>query len=137
MKVEKKMENQNIEYKQDISSSDSFKAEIVAFLNSPEGGKIYIGVNDEGNPINFESEEIKLKKFTEWESKISNWINNSFEPDVRGLVKVETTLLYILVLIEPGVNKPYSFKTNNESKYDNIFIRHGTSKRRASSEEIK
>lgn len=131
------MENQNVEYKREISSADSFKAEIVAFLNSAEGGKIYIGVDDEGNPIHFKDEESKLKKFKEWEEKISNWIDNSFEPDIRGLVKVEPTLSYIILNIEPGLNKPYNFKSHNKSKYDNIFIRHGSSKRKASSEEIK
>ena len=43
-------ESNQIELKQELN--DDIKNEIVAFLNT-EGGIIYVGVSDDGNPIGF------------------------------------------------------------------------------------
>ena len=42
-------ESQHIEYKQQITPE--LEKEVVAFLNSNEGGIIYIGINKKGEPV--------------------------------------------------------------------------------------
>ena|SRR5690625_3104081 len=43
------IENKHIEYKQKVTPE--FEKEVVAFLNSNEGGVIYIGVDKNGEPV--------------------------------------------------------------------------------------
>lgn len=43
-------ENNKIEFKSQLN--DKLEREVVAFLNSREGGDIYIGIDDSGNIIN-------------------------------------------------------------------------------------
>ena len=40
---------------------EKIKNEIIAFINS-DGGVIYVGVNDEGNPIGIETNEKEISK---------------------------------------------------------------------------
>lgn len=54
------MESQNIEFKQDIPKGKGLKAEISSFLNTT-GGKIYLGVDDNGVPIHFTSDDERIK----------------------------------------------------------------------------
>ncbi len=42
-------ESNRVELKSELN--DKMEKEIVAFLNNREGGVLYIGVDDEGNPI--------------------------------------------------------------------------------------
>jgi len=43
------METNNLEYKQELT--DGLEKEVVAFLNSKTGGKIIIGMSDDGTAI--------------------------------------------------------------------------------------
>ena len=61
--MERLNEDNNTEYKEDIpKKANQLKAEISSFLNSNTGGTIFLGVNDEGKPINFLTKEEKMKK---------------------------------------------------------------------------
>lgn len=130
------MENNEIEYKSKINDDEDFKAEITAFLNSDNGGLIVLGVNDNGEPIQFESEPEKVSTFKSWEEKLANWISDSFEPEIRHLVDIESNLFNITLIIQAGDNKPYRFKNKRKSSYDHIFISSGSTKRKASTDEI-
>lgn len=131
------MENENIEYKTEIpKDTNKLKAEIVSFLNNNDGGKIFIGVDDFGQPVKFNSYQDKMKIFKEWEEIISNWTSDAFEPSARGLIKVSIENDYILVNISSGPEKPYRYKTKKDSHFDNIYIRSGSTKRKASKDEI-
>lgn len=44
------MEDFRTEFKRDVKSSD-LERKVVAFLNSPDGGRIFIGVADDGTPV--------------------------------------------------------------------------------------
>lgn len=48
-------------YKEDIPKSQSMKAEIASFLNSNTGGMIYLGTDDNGELVQFSSENEKQK----------------------------------------------------------------------------
>lgn len=53
-------ESHRVEYKQTLT--DSLEKEVVAFLNSKEGGSIYLGVSNDGNVIGLPNpDEIQLK----------------------------------------------------------------------------
>ena len=50
------IENNHIEFKAELN--DKLEKEVVAFLNSNEGGVIYIGVDDFGHPVYLENIDI-------------------------------------------------------------------------------
>ena len=53
-------ESNRIELKAELN--DKFEKEIVAFLNNREGGILYIGVDDNGNPVgNSDIDSMQLK----------------------------------------------------------------------------
>ncbi|MDR2832165.1 MAG: ATP-binding protein, partial [Streptococcaceae bacterium] len=105
------MESYNIEYKEDISNKPrKLKEEIVSFLNSNSGGKIFLGVYDNGEPVAFENENQRLEKYKYWEEIISNWISNAFSPDVTGLIFLEPNSIPFTISISAGINKPYYYK---------------------------
>ncbi|PNZ99301.1 transcriptional regulator, partial [Staphylococcus carnosus] len=131
------MESENIEYKAKIPDNpDNLKGEIVSFLNSISGGKIYIGLDDDGKPVDFENEEIKLETFKEWEQRISNWITDAFEPQVRDLMNFSIENKATVIDIRSGNDKPYRYKSRKAGPFDNIYIRSGSTKRKASKDEI-
>lgn len=131
------LESENIEYKAKIPDNpDNLKGEIVSFLNSISGGKIYIGLDDDGKPVDFENEEIKLETFKEWEQRISNWITDAFEPQVRDLMNVSIENKATVIDIRSGNDKPYRYKSRKAGPFDNIYIRSGSTKRKASKDEI-
>lgn len=45
------IETNRIEFKRELTRELDIEKEVVAFLNYREGGIIYIGVNDTGNPV--------------------------------------------------------------------------------------
>lgn len=137
MKKLQNYEHRFIEFKENISNKkNSLKAEIVAFLNT-EGGSIYLGVDDNGNSISFESEEIKLQIFKEWEEVLNNWVATAFSPEVTGLIFIEPEEDKVVIRISSGPNKPYYYKDGEGMNTKGIYIRVGSSKRRASDEEIR
>ena len=76
------MEDYTKEFKIDIPQKQkALKAEIVSFLNSTNG-EIYLGVDDSGS-IQY---DLINKKKKVWEEILSNWIVNTFTPDVTHLI---------------------------------------------------
>ena len=47
----KKKENNRIEYKQELTSDVDIEKEVIAFLNTLEGGFIFIGIDKTGKPV--------------------------------------------------------------------------------------
>lgn len=131
-------EGYNIEYKEDIpKKANQLKAEIVSFLNSNTGGTIYLGVNDDGLPISFTTEEDKNKKYKEWEETLSNWLANGFRPEVTGLILVDPNSNPFKISVSAGSNKPYYYTDGEGMNSKGVYIRNGSTKRRASDSEIR
>ncbi|WFQ96384.1 HTH domain-containing protein [Mycoplasma feriruminatoris] len=127
------MEDKNIEYKYDISTKDnSFKREIVAFLNT-KGGEIHLGVTDDGQ---IDKEQI-LKKRKEWEQTISNWLVDSFSPSVLDFITIYPNSFPFIIKILEGNSKPYCYKTKDNFDFNNIYIRFSSRTVKASAEQIK
>ena len=74
-------ESSRVELKQVLN--DKLEKEIVAFLNNREGGVLYIGVDDKGNPVG-------LTDIDDVQLKIADRIKNNILPATLGLFDVMT-----------------------------------------------
>ena len=94
-------ESETVELKE--IATDDLKKEIIAFANC-DGGKIYIGVNDEG-------EAVGLNDADSTALQISNMVRDAIKPDLTMFVHYETIKendKTILVLnVARGTDRPY------------------------------
>ena len=126
----KYIESETVELKAILN--DDMKTEVIAFLNSYLGGKIYVGVDNFGNILKLSQEEKDLN-----ESKIINWIRDeSIYPNCSEFVSIKYNEDDVLeISITPGNNKPYFLKEKGP-KSSGVYIRYGRNKSQASQEEI-
>lgn len=135
MELNELNEGYNIEYKESVPKKpSSLKAEIVSFLNSDTGGTIYLGANDDGVPVEFPN---KSKQYKEWEELLSNWVATAFRPEVTGLIMVDPNCTPFKISVSAGTNKPYYYTDGEGMNWKGVYIRNGSSKRRASDSEIQ
>ncbi len=114
------------QFKEDVRSGDSLAAEIVAFSNS-EGGRIFIGVSNQGILKGLSRIDI---------DRVNQLISNAANQQVRSPVSVQTEnialgnhRIVIVVTVSEGIDKPY---------FDNqgvIWLKNGSDKRRVNSKE--
>ncbi len=117
-------ENEQVEFKQDVSKKpQEFLETLISFANT-EGGFVFVGVDDNGVPLGFHD-----PKFEEW---IQNLLDSHCEP--RPAVGVEKKELHektiYVVRVAEGKNKPYNLRNRG------IFVRAGSTNRPASRIEI-
>jgi len=98
-------ESNRVEYKRQLN--DGLEKEAVAFLNSREGGVIYIGVEDSSAVFGVsDSDEIQLK--------IKDRLKNNIQPSVMGLFdvirEVRENKDVIRINVASGSEKPYYLK---------------------------
>ena len=96
------IESDRVEYKRELS--DKFERAVVAFLNSKEGGLIYIGVEDNGDVIGVNNaDSVQLA--------VIDRIKNNILPTTLGLFDVITETYgsdqVIKVVVSSGGEKPY------------------------------
>ena len=100
----KQGESERLEFKESLSDWDGILKTICAFLNT-RGGKIVIGVDDQGNIRGIDIGKNTLPN-------IINRIKFSIEPII--LPQIEITNLreknLIVITVNEGVNKPYYYK---------------------------
>lgn len=114
------------QFKIDVRNADSIAAEMVAFSNS-RGGKIFIGVADNGELIGLTSKDV---------SRINQILSNAASQFVRSPITFQTQnvlvaedRIVIIVTIPEGIDKPY---------FDHqgvIWLKSGSDKRRIHSKE--
>ncbi|MBK8805198.1 MAG: putative DNA binding domain-containing protein [Bacteroidales bacterium] len=113
-------ESHRIELKAIVT--DSLEKEVVAFLNSREGGVIYIGVDDNGTIIGIENSDAT-------QLQIKDRLRNNILPNCLGLFDIigeegdEKEI--IKIIIASGPEKPYYLKKLGMSE-KGCFIRIGT-----------
>lgn len=73
------MESNRIEYKRELT--DALERTVVAFLNSHEGGVIYIGVDDDGETVGIANDDAL-------QLKIKDRLKNNIQPSCMGLFDV-------------------------------------------------
>ena len=95
------------QFKQNITNADSIKAEMVAMVNAV-GGKIIIGVNDNGEITGLSSKDIRRLN-----QLISNVASDFVKPPITVLTEnIQTDNGLLLVISVPeGLNKPYLDKS--------------------------
>ncbi|MGO3633933.1 ATP-binding protein [Psychrobacter sp.] len=126
------MESQTVEYKSDIPTKHKlFKAEIVAFLNT-NNGTIFLGVDDDGTFL-----PEKVDQYKQWESWISDWIHSAFSVPVQKFVTLEVSAQNFAIHIKQGDKPPYYYKDGEGFNSKGIYIRNGSSKRRATDDEVR
>ncbi len=113
-------EGVNIEYK--IDYSENIKKSVIAFANT-DGGKIYIGVDDNAKIIGLTNpDEIMLK--------LTNAIRDSISPDVTMFTTCETQYIdnktVVVLTVQKGSSYPYYLK-NKGIRPEGIYIRQGAS----------
>ena len=108
-------ESETIELKRIVV--DDLKKEIIAFANC-HGGKIYIGINDDGIVCELDSPD-------ESALQISNMIQDSIKPDITLFVRYETLCIdnknVLMLDIQEGCEKPY-YITKKGLRPEGVYV---------------
>ena len=118
-------EDSRHQFKENFTNADALAAEIVAFSNTA-GGKIFIGVQNDGSVLGLSVADI---------DRLNQLISNSASQNVRPAVNPLTENVphpngtVIVVSIPEGVSKPYMDRSGA------IWVKNGSDKRRATSRE--
>jgi predicted HTH transcriptional regulator len=98
-------ESNRIEYKRQLT--EHLEREVVAFLNSGEGGVIYLGIDKNGNMIGIEDSDSQ-------QLTIKDRLKNNIRPSIMGLFEIEHEerdgLDLIRVTVAGGLERPYYLK---------------------------
>jgi ATP-dependent DNA helicase RecG len=117
------------QFKQDFTNANTLAAEIVAFCNSPKGGRIFIGVNNDGSVIGLSSVDVdRLNQL------VSNAASNNVRPAVNPFTEnvSHPNGTVMIVTIPEGISKPYMAAQDGALS---IWIKKGPDKRRATDRE--
>lgn len=108
------------------------KKEIIAFANT-NGGKIYIGIDDNSNIIGIDNIDDNLQSLT-------GMINEGIKPSIIEHAQIKTEKYdnkdVIIVDIQSGPNKPY-YLADKGLKPSGVYLRHGSSSIQVSDEIIR
>lgn len=119
-------ESENTEYKWEYV--DDICKEVIAFANT-NGGKILVGVDDNGNAVG-------IKNTDDTYTRLTNSIRDSISPDVTMFVKYRLDNGIIEIGISEGTAKPYYLKSKG-LKPSGVYVRQGASSVPASPEQIR
>lgn len=113
------MESKTVEYKREYT--DDIKYAVVAFANT-DGGKIYIGVDDDGNACGVtEPDTVMLR--------VTNMIRDVIRPDVTmftdcGLSEVDSHPVVIITVLR-GTARPY-YLAGKGVRPEGVYVRQGS-----------
>lgn len=118
-----KKEDSIRQFKRKLDNQDDLAVEIVAFLNT-RGGRIFVGVEDDGSITGVPSGEIGQK----FENTISNSCSQSINPPCSVLTfNVQTSEGMVVVIEVPdGADKPY------QDQKKRFWVKKGAGKRQVS-----
>lgn len=120
-------EDEKIEFKETFVP-DIYK-EVIAFANT-DGGVIFVGVDDNGNPVGLENVDDTY-------TRITNGIRDAILPDVTMFIKYTLEKEKIIKIeIGEGSYKPYYLRSKG-LKPSGVYIRQGASSVPASQEQIR
>jgi ATP-dependent DNA helicase RecG len=119
-------EDSRTQFKKTISNAESLAGDIVAFSNS-KGGRILVGVNDQGVIEGLSADEIRLLN-----QLVSNTATNNVRPSVNPYSENVATAngkVVMVITISEGLSKPYA--DNNGV----TWVKSGADKRKVTSRE--
>lgn len=126
----KLIENEYCELKSIVTKD--IKKEIIAFANT-KGGKIYVGVEDNGNVIGNLNIDNCLQSLT---GMINEGIKPSLVEYTQFKVEKYNNKEIIIIEIQSAPNKPY-YLADKGLKPSGVYLRHGSSSIQATDEIIK
>ena len=123
-------ESETVELKEIVVSD--LKKEIIAFANC-QGGKLYIGVKDDGTIIGLDNpDSVSLQ--------ISNMIRDTIKPDLTMFIHYETVeyeeKFVLCVDIQQGSERPY-YVAKKGLRPEGVYVRQGYSSVPASDTAIR
>lgn len=123
------IESKTIEFKRDYI--DDIRYTVVAFANT-DGGKIYIGVNDDGSICGVHDPDgIQLR--------ITNMIRDAIRPDVTMFTECCAEIMegkaVIVLTVQRGTSRPY-YLTGKGIRPEGVYLRQGASSVPASESAI-
>ncbi|MEI7833097.1 MAG: RNA-binding domain-containing protein [bacterium] len=119
-------EDSRVQFKQTLTSQESLAGELVAFSNS-KGGKILVGVNDQGDIVGLSSDDIRRIN-----QLVSNTATNHVRPSINPTTENVSTAggqVVMVITVPEGLSKPYS---DNSGVF---WVKSGADKRRVTSRE--
>jgi len=120
-----RVEDSRTQFKQTLTNPESLAGDLVAFSNS-KGGRIIIGVNDQGAVLGLSAADIRrINQLLS--NTATNLIRPSINPETEN-VSVGGQLLMVVSVAE-GVSKPYC---DNNGVF---WVKSGSDKRRVTSRE--
>jgi ATP-dependent DNA helicase RecG len=116
------IENSRTEFKTKVVND--LEEIVIGFLNSKDGGNIYIGVDDNGKILGLKNNIDLLQR------QIKDRIISNIEPSVLGLFDIEMLeqddKKYLNIIVARGLEKPYHLKGMGMTS-DSCFVRIGSS----------
>jgi predicted HTH transcriptional regulator len=118
-------EDSRTQFKQTITNAESLAGDLVALSNS-KGGRITIGVNDQGTVVGLSSDDIRRIN-----QLVSNTATNLVRPSINPTTENISVggLLVTVVTVQEGISKPYA---DNNGVF---WVKSGADKRRVTSRE--
>ena len=118
-------EDSKHQFKREISRLDSLAAELAAFSNNG-GGRIFIGVADNGQIIGLPPDQVR-----QFNQQLSNAASNNIRPPIHPLTEniVTDQGVLIVVTVPNGLNKPYM------DLQGRVWVKNGADKRHVTSRE--
>lgn len=113
-------ESETVELKEVVVAD--IKKEIIAFANC-QGGKLYIGVRDDGEVVGIESpDDVSLQ--------ISNMVRDTIKPDITSFLHYETLKInnknIVVIDIQRGTDRPY-YLAKKGMRPEGVYVRQGYS----------
>lgn len=123
-------ESNRIEYKSKVTSE--IEKSVVAFLNSNEGGILFVGIDDDGTFLGVnELDDVQLQ--------LKNRLRDNISPSCLGLfdilIEEKNEYKYIKILIASGPEKPYFLRKHGMSP-KGVYMRIGSSSEQMPQEYI-
>jgi len=115
-------ETNRLEYKRELSKKVDLEKEVIAFLNYPEGGEIYMGID--ASTVVYGVSDLDGDML-----KIKDGIKNNIKPSCLGLFDIvaieKEGKNLIKIIISSGTEKPY-YKRKKGMTPEGSYIRIGT-----------
>ncbi len=114
------IENKITEFKQEYI--DDIKYSVVAFANT-DGGKIYVGVNDDGSIKGVEDADGTMLRIT-------NMVRDAIRPDITMFMDCDVEVIegkrVVVVTVQRGTARPYYLYRKGVSP-EGVYVRQGAS----------
>lgn len=114
------VENLTTELKREYT--EDIKCSVVAFANT-DGGKIYVGMNDDGSVYGIENTDATILRIT-------NMIRDSIRPDITMFVECTIEMMeekpVVVLTVQRGTARPY-YLAGKGIRPEGVYVRQGAS----------